>query len=365
MSIVGQITFEDAGVEYLCSGSAIATRDNSFKPYFLTAGHCINNEDAARTHRSLLDLPDFELRRRSSGQPRYQHEIDRGRAPDRFRHDRAGRLQPGSAAECSQRRDVLGLGCQPIPRSRPRLVGIHHPSGSWKRISFGERVDDATADVEGDTAPGNLYLQVLWDEGRTEPGSSGSPIFTSPGVLVGTLTYGPYSPDLSACQIDPSVSGYGRFSNAYQYLKDYLENLPAADGHARPRGLDLHRFGPHRAARPDVPADHSIHRADHLQAARRCAVDPAFDDHRQCIGGRAGAGDRDDRCVAVRPGATVCEHGDHLSGAATPQYLNVTATVSAPQSNVVEHSRRTRSTNPAGNGASRSNWPRPRAWLQG
>jgi hypothetical protein len=49
MSSVGQISFVEDGVEALCSGSLLATRDNSLKPYFLTAGHCIHDEAAART----------------------------------------------------------------------------------------------------------------------------------------------------------------------------------------------------------------------------------------------------------------------------------------------------------------------------
>ena len=49
MSTVAQLAFEQDGLRYLCSGSLVATRDNSFKPYLLTAGHCINNEAAARS----------------------------------------------------------------------------------------------------------------------------------------------------------------------------------------------------------------------------------------------------------------------------------------------------------------------------
>jgi len=49
MNMVAQISFEDGGSSFLCSGSLVATRDNSFKPYLLTAGHCIHSEEAART----------------------------------------------------------------------------------------------------------------------------------------------------------------------------------------------------------------------------------------------------------------------------------------------------------------------------
>ena len=34
---------------FLCSGALVATRDNSFDPYLLTAGHCVHDESAARS----------------------------------------------------------------------------------------------------------------------------------------------------------------------------------------------------------------------------------------------------------------------------------------------------------------------------
>jgi len=50
---VAQIRFEETeGREqgtFLCSGALVATRDNSFIPYLLTAGHCIHDEPAARS----------------------------------------------------------------------------------------------------------------------------------------------------------------------------------------------------------------------------------------------------------------------------------------------------------------------------
>src|SRR6185295_11892243 len=105
--------------------------------------------------------------------------------------------------------------------------GIHHPSASWKRLSYGQRAGDGTVDVEGSAAPGDLFLQVLWRGGRVEHGSSGSPLFSAPGVIVGSLSYGPVLEDGTVCRINPSVAGYSRFSNTYARLKDYLENLPA------------------------------------------------------------------------------------------------------------------------------------------
>src|SRR5262245_51876733 len=47
LTSVAQISFLVDGDEGLCSGSLLATRDNSLKPYFLTAGHCVPTEAVA------------------------------------------------------------------------------------------------------------------------------------------------------------------------------------------------------------------------------------------------------------------------------------------------------------------------------
>jgi|SRR5579871_478639 len=227
MSMVAQLLFEDSGLEYFCSGSAIATRDDSFKPYLLTAGHCIHSEDAART------LETFWT---------YQTSSCGGSPPDRQNSTKSslgahligsGGIEDGDYSLVLLRDLPSGVTFAGWDTSDPAasssVTGMHHPNGSWKRISFGNRVGDASAELDGGIAPANLYLQVQWAQGRTEPGSSGSPLFSSPGVIVGTLTYGPYSPEMSACEISPSIDGYGRFSNTYYHLSDYFENLPAAE----------------------------------------------------------------------------------------------------------------------------------------
>src|SRR5438067_1726478 len=172
MSSVGQISFVDGPYAYFCSGSLVATRDNSFKPYFLTAGHCVNTEAAARTVEAYWT---------------YQTAACAATPPaDRSASTRstggAHLIASGGAAEGDFSLILLAnvpsgvtfsgwdTGDPPLSTS---LTGIHHPSASWKRISFGQRSSDATASVDGAIAPGSLYLQVLWNNGRVEHGSSG------------------------------------------------------------------------------------------------------------------------------------------------------------------------------------------------
>jgi hypothetical protein len=228
MSMVARLAFEDDGDEYSCSGSAIGTRDNSFKPYLLTAGHCIHDEDAARTleaywtyQTSACGAPPPASLDSSTKSTLGAHLLEFGTIPQGDYSLVLLQDVPGGVTFSGW--DIAD------PPLGTNLTGIHHPVGSWKRISFGDRVADQEADVEGADAPANDYLQILWNQGRTEPGSSGSPLFSAPGVIVGALTYGEVSPTLSACQIDPSIDGYYRFSNAYPHLKDYLEDLPSVE----------------------------------------------------------------------------------------------------------------------------------------
>jgi len=88
-------------------------------------------------------------------------------------------------------------------------VGIHHPSGNQKAISF-ENDPLTTINYYGN---GNHQWQVQdWDLGTTEPGSSGSCIYDpSSQLCVGTLTGG-----TAACTVPPAPPGstgydiYGR-----------------------------------------------------------------------------------------------------------------------------------------------------------
>jgi hypothetical protein len=329
-SSVAQISFVDGGVSYLCSGSLLATRDNSFKPYFLTAGHCIHSEEAARTVEAYWT---------------YQTSACGAKPPaDRSQSTKSTGGAHLIASANSAGGDFSLILLQNIPSGvtfsgwdmgdpaiTSSLAGIHHPSGSWKRISFGQRAPDEAVDVEGSIAPANLYLQVLWDRGRVEHGSSGSPLFSSPGVIVGSLSYGETLEDGSVCPINPAFAGYSRFSNTYSQVKDYLENLPAVQVTPDHSSLAF------TIANHTAPAGQTVKLTSQSsgQVSYRLRADANWI-RISSLGGNAPGS----VTVTVDP-AQVVQPGKYtgtvtvLSGAAAPQFINVSATVKVDQSNVV------------------------------
>jgi hypothetical protein len=226
MKSVAHLVYEKGGETYMCSGGLLATRDNSVKPYLLTANHCISAEAEARTLEAYWT---------------YQTSGCYGAAPQK---KDSSKSTAGASLLVTGPPDqgdfsllllkdvpsgVLFAGWDPgdLDIGAP-VTGIHHPAGSYKRISFGYRVRDQYVVIEGyQFVPGN-YWQVVWENGRTEPGSSGSPLFRGPGVVVGTLSNGLVSPTGDMCDLRFPVDGYGRFSTAYPLISDYLENLPAS-----------------------------------------------------------------------------------------------------------------------------------------
>ena len=330
---VGQISFIDGGAEILCSGSLVATRDNSFIPYFLTAGHCINNEAAARTIQAYwtyqtpaCGVTPPASRTTSAKSSVGGHLINWGTIPQ---GDFSLVLLPDVPAGVT----FSGWDIADPPDST-ELTAIHHPSGSWKRISFGQRVGDATNIVGGITAPGDLFLQVEWNQGRVEHGSSGSPLFSAPGVITGSLSYGEIMSDGTVCTVNPSVSGYSRFSNTYANVQNYLENIPA----------DL--VTPAKATLSYTIANHATPVAQAVQLTTQTAAQMTYKlraDAQWILlsssTGTVSAKTPGTVAITVDP-AQLMQPGSYsstvsiLSGAAPPQFVTVNVVVQDAQSNV-------------------------------
>ena len=227
---VASIMFTTAGASYLCTGSLIADQSNSGQPYFATANHCVGDDATARTV-----VAHFQ----------YQAPTCNGAAPDYFSVPKVAGAQYLASAPISQGDFSLLLLSASAPAGSAFLpwtggaepatgaavIAIHHPghvvdgsAPNSKRISFGTRARAQAADVEGEVMPADKNLFVNFDPGQgyTEPGSSGSPLISQTGQIVGTLTGGSEGPFLSACNPSFANAVYGKFATALQTLGPIL-----------------------------------------------------------------------------------------------------------------------------------------------
>lgn len=200
-----------------CTGSLVADTDpNSDIPYFLTANHCVPTQSSADT------LEFYWL---------YQTPVCDGSPPDPASVPRTtggADLLITATADAGTDFCLLEMRNPPPPSTAfvgwaadeetvgSNVTGIHHPSGDFKRISFGQITN--FDEVLLADRPRTRYHQVLWSDGTTEGGSSGSPILRMPEqLIVGQLWGG-----LASCSSMGSPDYYGRFDMTFPLVQPWL-----------------------------------------------------------------------------------------------------------------------------------------------
>jgi fibronectin type 3 domain-containing protein len=197
------ITFVTDFGESFCTGQLLNTEIEDQSPYFLTANHCIGAESEAESVTAYWFYQTSEC----NGNPPSLNSLPRSpgarllverEASDATLLEITGALPIG----------VAWAGWTPDPvRNGTPSVGVHHPDGSYKRISFGDKIGDATSD----------FVEVNWSSGVTEPGSSGSGIYEEATQQLFGQLYGGYS----FCDVDDS-DFYGAFAASYPDMAPYL-----------------------------------------------------------------------------------------------------------------------------------------------
>jgi uncharacterized protein (TIGR03437 family) len=205
---VGMLQFTTPKGEFACSGVLLNNARNDGTPYFLTANHCLSATNYAGSFTVFWlydsgDRPTIETPYSSGGVL-----LATGAAGDftllRFSSVPSGVRFSGWATEA--------------PPSSTPVTSIHHPQASYKRFSAGSTVANACPSA----LPGACehYLPVRWQNGITEPGSSGAPLFTGPASdprVVGLLSGGS-----SSCNNRSGVDFYSRFNLAFEAIAPYL-----------------------------------------------------------------------------------------------------------------------------------------------
>ncbi len=201
---VARYTFIEGSLTYLCSGALLNDLDtDTFEDYFLTAHHCVSTQTVA----SSAEFYWLYQTATCNGAPPSLTTVPRTNGG-------ADLISAGSTNDHSFLRirnetpgGLFYLGWTTAALSQGQdLVGIHHPDGAYKRISFGDLSSSDT----------NFWV-VVWHDGVTEGGSSGSPVFNIDKRVVGQLQGGG-----SSCSAPSSPDNYGRFDKTYPSIQRWL-----------------------------------------------------------------------------------------------------------------------------------------------
>lgn len=202
---IGQMVFSSGWAEYVCTGSVVMDTAETFSPWFLTANHCINNQNEAS---SLVVTWDFETTSCNGTVPNFWGLPRSNGAQLKFSNMYFDESLLLLNEPPPQNTAYLGWTTEQLVTNEEITV-IHHPGGAYKRISFGYM-----------TELFGPYWNVRYYESPTEGGSSGSPLFNDEKLVVGTLTSG-----LSACNALWGKDNYGRFEGAwFAGMSDFLSN---------------------------------------------------------------------------------------------------------------------------------------------
>ncbi len=246
---VAVYSFWEPDGSYQCTGVLVNNTAQDDTPYFLSARHCFSNPSTQAP--SMVIYWNYEAS--TCGDPCAPEGYTQSGAIFRAAYSQSDFTLVQLDDEPSMVFDVYYAGWDRSDTAPASAVGIHHPDGDMKKISFEDDPLSITTYL-GNSSPGDgTHLQVDdWDLGTTEGGSSGSPIFDSNKRVVGLLHGG-----TASCYNPDNPDWYGRFYRSWTgggtpatRLRDWLDpngiSGTSLDGKEPGTDMDdLIFFGPH------------------------------------------------------------------------------------------------------------------------
>lgn len=176
----------------ICSGAAVNNTAQDGRPYFLTAAHCGNSAGNAS---SVVIYWNYE--NSTCRPPNTPGAGGPGNGPRTMFSTGTTFRGSGSASdwallETNQDLDpawqVFLAGWDRRDQVTESSVAIHHPGVLEKRISFDDDPSIRSNYLQRTPLPTGTHLWVVnWEQGTTEGGSSGSPLFSPEKRIVGQL----------------------------------------------------------------------------------------------------------------------------------------------------------------------------------
>ncbi len=166
------------GGSRLCSGAMVNNVRRNGTPYFLTANHCLGGEA------SWIFMWNYQSPTCSNIDGPTWMTVQGSTLKATFSTSDFALVQLTEAPPDSYL--VYFAGWSAADVAGDSSCGIHHPQGDIKKISFDYGFTQMTDYLRN--GPGTTHLRIVnWEDGTTEPGSSGSPLFNKHKQVVGQL----------------------------------------------------------------------------------------------------------------------------------------------------------------------------------
>ncbi len=206
-----------------CTGSVLTDNNEStISNLILTANHCVPNQEKADT----LEFFWF-----------YQTDTCHGAVPSIYTvpitsggaillatsNENTGTDVTLLQMRNSPPNNIYEFGYTNYPVDlNTEVIVIHHPGGSYKRISFGKTTNTGSPSYENSNLmPLDKFYEVKYYLSSTESGSSGSPLIsTSTGLILGQLWGG-----TASCSAMDEPDYFGRFDVSYPILEPFLPQV--------------------------------------------------------------------------------------------------------------------------------------------
>jgi hypothetical protein len=199
----------------ICSGSLINNADtNEDEPYFMTSNHCVPALESAAGIDVIWDfrpascggpIPPLASLPRSNG----EEMLATSRSYD-ITLVKLNTVPVGTFG-----RLYLGWDSS-APSTNDPIVVLHHPDGAFARVSKGRIINTS----HDNRVLGYVnQIEVIYDEGVTEGGSSGSPLLYEDTLqFAGTLSNGPFH----TCGGDDNTDAFSAFHLFFPTIEDFL-----------------------------------------------------------------------------------------------------------------------------------------------
>ncbi len=198
-----------------CSGSMVNNVRQDLTPYFLTANHCLNEPE------TFIFMFNYQ-----------SPSCTNINGPTTMTLQGSTLLSTNTTSDFAllllddtppDSFDIFYSGWSNVDVAASTSVGIHHPAGDIKKISFNDNSVTSTGYLTSSASNNSHWRVDDWEDGTTEGGSSGSPLFDQDHRVIGQL-HGGYASCASITD-----DWYGKFATSWDgsassnRLRDWLD----------------------------------------------------------------------------------------------------------------------------------------------